>query len=119
MHLALHLTVSILKKAAIVLGAILALSAFLFLLNDYRLRSQGWLPISGTGTVVYLSCEGGFWGIISDDGKHYDIFASSFFPSEFEVGGLRVEFAGYENQDGNPFHMWGQYILLTDIRKVA
>jgi len=118
MHLALHLTVSILKKAAIVFGAILALSTFLFLLNDYRLRSQGWLPISGTGTVVYLNFEGGFWGIISDDGKNYDISAGSFFPSEFEVSGLRVEFVGYRHQTGNPFHMWGEYILLIDIKKI-
>jgi hypothetical protein len=104
MHLALHLSVAILKKAAIVFGVILALSTFLFLLNDYRLRSQYGSPMSGTGTVRFLDFEGGFWGIISEDGKNYEISSDSFFPDEFQVSGLRVEFVGYRHGSGNPSH---------------
>jgi len=28
--------------------------------------------VSGTGTVIFLDFEGGFYGILSDDGEHYD-----------------------------------------------
>jgi len=100
------------------LGPLFALSTFLFLLNDYHLRSLYGPPIFGTGTVRYLDLEGGFWGIVSDDGKHYEISGDSFFPSEFHVSGLRVEFLGYRHGEGNPFHMWGVYITLTGIRKI-
>ena len=43
--------------------------------------------IYATGEIVYLNFEGGFFGIISDDGKHYDPIN---LPSEFEVIGLRI-----------------------------
>lgn len=43
-----------------------------------------------------------FWGIISDDGKHYEVLSDSFFPDEFQVSGLRVEFVGYRHGKGSP-----------------
>ena len=121
MNLSLHLLVGILKKTVIVFGAILIVTGFLFLLNEYRMRSlYGSFPlISGKGTVRFLEFEGGFWGIIGDDGGKYDIYLfDSFFPEGFQVNGLRVQFSGYRLDSGSPMHMWGAYIVLIDISKL-
>ncbi len=45
--------------------------------------------VKGTGTIVYLNFEGGFYGIIADNGEHYDPIN---LPSEFKKDGLRVRF---------------------------
>jgi hypothetical protein len=123
MRLALHLSISILKKAAIVFGAVLALSAFLFLLNNYGLMSSYGPPISGRGTVRYSGIGVGSWGIVSDDGGKYLVSGDSYFPSEFQVSGLRVDFVGYVHPAG-PYavcgeRVWGEDgITLTDINKI-
>jgi len=121
MNLSLHLLAGILKKAVIVFGAVLIVTGFLFLLSECRLRGlYGSFPlISGMGTVRFLEIEGGFWGIIGDDGGKYDIYLiDSFFPDGFQVNGLRVQFSGYRHSSGSPIHMWGVWITLIDIRKL-
>ena len=42
-----------------------------------------------TGTVVYLSFEGGFYGITGDDGRHYDPINLS---QDFRIDGLPLRF---------------------------
>ncbi|MFX1378679.1 MAG: hypothetical protein ACFFA4_06260 [Promethearchaeota archaeon] len=68
--------------------------------------------VQGIGEIVYLSFEGGFFGIISDNGNAYDPIN---LPSEFEIVGLRVEFRG-EILDLYSFHMWGRIIKILFIR---
>ena len=120
MRLWQHLLVNVLKKAAIVFGAILILTGFLVALNEYRIRTwYGSFPfVSGIGTVRYMDFEGGFWGIIADDGGHYDLSMSdnSYF-EDFHVEGLRVGFEGYL-VPARSYHMWGHFIVLTDIWKI-
>ena len=45
--------------------------------------------VSGRGTIIFLDFEGGCWGIVGDDGKHY-------YPlgliEDFKIDGLRVYF---------------------------
>jgi hypothetical protein len=45
--------------------------------------------VVGTGTIEFLDFEGGFYGIISDDGERYDPLNMN---QEFQVNGLRVYF---------------------------
>ncbi len=118
MHLSLYLFAGVLKKAAVVFGAILIVTGFLFLLNEYHLRSTYGPPISGTGTLMYNQFEGGFWGIIADDGRKYDISSGSYFPEGFQIQGLRVGFMGYVGPSAVSFHMWGEVFILVDIWKI-
>ena len=70
--------------------------------------------IYDTGEIVYLSFEGGFFGIKSDDGNNYDPLN---LPYEFAVVGLRVEFIG-ERLDLDSFHMWGIILRIVFIQKL-
>jgi inhibitor of cysteine peptidase len=69
----------------------------------------------GTGTITYLNFEGGFYGIVADNGKHYDPIN---LPSEYEESGLRVVFIGKVREDLVSFHMWGELIELISIKKL-
>ena len=70
--------------------------------------------IHGKGTVVYLSFEGGFFGIAGDDGENYDPIN---MPQEFKVDGLRVKFtANLTNYLS--FHMWGYVVELFSIERL-
>jgi hypothetical protein len=71
-------------------------------------------PLSFKGTVNYINLEGGFWGIVSDDGRHYDPINLA---EEFQQEGLRVQVeAVVKNCVG--IHMWGTIIEITAINKV-
>jgi hypothetical protein len=69
-----------------------------------------------TGTVVFLSFEGGFYGIKGDDGRNYDPLNN--LPVEFQKEGLRIRFEAKELTDRGSFHMWGKIIEIKHIAKV-
>lgn len=71
--------------------------------------------VQGVGTVERMSFEGGFWGIASDDGEHYDV---GNLAQEFRVDGLRVRFSVIVNHDALSFHMWGQVAELVSIERL-
>jgi len=71
--------------------------------------------VEGTGTMKYLDFEGGFYGIVADDGQHYDPIN---LPSEFEEDGLRVSFRGKIRDDLASIHMWEKLIELIYIEKL-
>ena len=68
--------------------------------------------IYGTGTIIYLKIEGGFYGILSDDGEHYDPIN---LPIEYQQDGLRISFIAKERSDLLSFHMWGKIVELISI----
>jgi len=70
--------------------------------------------VSDTGTVVFLAFEGGFFGIIDDQGRHWD---PSNLSEEFKTDSLRVRFEGTIT-DLYTFHMWGRTIELTSIERI-
>jgi hypothetical protein len=45
--------------------------------------------VFGTGEIKYIDLEGGFYGIVSDNGEHYD---SINLPLEFKEDSLQAEF---------------------------
>jgi len=65
------------------------------------------------GTVRYISVEGGFYGIVGDDGKRYDPVN---LPDPFRENNLRVRFRGKVVKDRISFHMWGE---LFEIEKIV
>lgn len=67
-----------------------------------------------SGTVRYLEVEGGFYGLISDDGTRYDPIN---LPAEYKKNGLRVKFAVREKKDVMSFHMWGKIVEVIKIEK--
>jgi hypothetical protein len=71
--------------------------------------------VSGTGTIRYLYFEGGFYGIVSDDGKHYD--PTNLSP-EFQTDGLRVSFKIKTLENMCSFHMWGTLVIIITIEKI-
>jgi len=77
--------------------------------------SDGHAEIHETGTVTYLSFEGGFYGIVGDDGKHYDPIN---MPQEFRVDGLRVRFTA-NFTDYMSYHMWGYVVRLVSIERLS
>jgi hypothetical protein len=68
-----------------------------------------------TGTIVFLSFEGGFYGIKGDDGKNYD---PTNLPQEFRSDGLRVRFAAKELPGRASVHMWGTIVEIVTIQKL-
>jgi inhibitor of cysteine peptidase len=68
--------------------------------------------ISGTGTVKFVDLEGGFYGIVGDDGQKYDPMN---LDQTYQEDGLRVRFQAKIRQDMVSIYMWGTIIELTKI----
>ncbi len=68
-----------------------------------------------TGTVKHLDLEGGFYGIITDDGQKLDPVN---LPDAFLQDGLRIK-ARIETLKGQvSVHMWGTLVRIIDIQRV-
>jgi len=63
------------------------------------------------GVIKYIPLEGGFFGIISVEGNHYDPIN---LPPDFEIDGLTVIFMG-EILNLLSAHMWGRTIRIIFI----
>jgi len=68
--------------------------------------------IESAGTVTWVPLEGGFFGIIADDGTQYD---PSDLPEKYMQDGLRIRFSALERSDAASFHMWGTSVTITDV----
>ena len=71
--------------------------------------------ISGEGKVVWNAFEGGFYGIVADDGKEY--YPLSPLADEFRQNGLRVTFEIKVRNDVATIVMWGQPVDLITIAR--
>ena len=86
---------------------LLLISIIAMLLHGESCKTENEDTFVTTGTIVFLSFEGGFYGIRGDDGKNYDPIS---LPDEFRKDGLRVRFEAKELPDRASFHMWGRII---------
>ena len=68
--------------------------------------------ISINGSIKYLAFEGGFYGIVSDDGKHYDPIN---LDQKFATDDLRVKVKAKLLKGIDSFHMWGSIIEIIEI----
>jgi heat shock protein HslJ len=74
--------------------------------------SAGMSLISATGEIRYMDFEGGFYGIVADDGTHY---LPSGLPEKYMVDGLKVSFSGIAHAPDANIRMWGTPL---DIRSI-
>jgi hypothetical protein len=68
-----------------------------------------------SGTIVFVSLEGGFFGIKGDDGRNYD---PTNLPKEFQKDAMRVRFEAMELPGRASVHMWGVIVELVTIEKL-
>jgi len=68
--------------------------------------------INGTGTVVYNDLEGGFYGIVTDDGTRY---LPLNLPDTFAEDNLTVTFTGIPREEVSTIQQWGIPLELTEI----
>ncbi len=71
--------------------------------------------VSETGTVKYIDLEGGFYGIISDNGEHYDPINLG---QEFQEDALRVLITAKILEDVATTRMWGRPIEIIKIERL-
>ena len=60
--------------------------------------------VATTGTVTCVDLEGGFYGIVADDGEHYLPFG---LEERYRVDGMRITFAGEVQEDVMTIQQWG------------
>jgi inhibitor of cysteine peptidase len=72
-----------------------------------------WVP---AGTVIYVDLEGGFYGIIGDDGTRYYPLQMD---EQYKIDGLRVAFTYEPAKDIVTIQMWGDPVNLTFIEPVT
>ncbi len=70
--------------------------------------------IRGEGTIKYIPVEGGFYGIVTPDGRRYD--PVNLDPA-FQQDALEVRFSGRVLKDRASFHMWGAVFEIQSISK--
>jgi hypothetical protein len=90
-------------------------------MSETKARPVDKVKIQGKGTVKYLNSEGGFYGIVGDDGNHYDPLN---LPQEFRIDGLRVRFTAARERaimtdNIVSFHIWGYIVRLVSIEKLV
>ena len=67
------------------------------------------------GTVKYLELEGGFWGIIGEDGTEY---RPVDMPAELQEQELDVEATLLQVEEEMSMHMWGEPVKVQDFKVV-
>ena len=71
--------------------------------------------VEGTGRIQYNDFEGGFYGIVSDDGEDYDPIN---LPDDFKEDGLLVSFKLVVLENQVSYHMWGEVVRIINIEKL-
>ena len=71
--------------------------------------------VTGAGTVHYLDFEGGFYGIVADDGSRYD---PGRLEEEFQEDGLRVRFEIKILTGVMSTRMWGSPVELVALARL-
>lgn len=72
--------------------------------------------IAFTGKVHRVSLEGGFWGLVGDDGRKYQPLK---LPAEFQRDGLRVVGKLREKRGARSFRMWGTIVEVAEIAELS
>ncbi len=68
--------------------------------------------IMGTGTIRFIDLEGGFYGIVADDGQRFD---AGTLGESFQQDGLRVRFTVRERTGVMSIRMWGRIVEVVSL----
>lgn len=68
--------------------------------------------ISGRGKIIYQDLEGGFFGVIGDDGRK---FLPASLPEKYKVDGMQVMYTFRPQKDTVSFMMWGEPVEIISI----
>ena len=71
--------------------------------------------ISGIGTILYQDLEGGFFGLVADDGSKYDPLN---LDEAFKQDSLRVRFRARRRTGVMTIRMWGQPVESLDMTRI-
>ena len=82
--------------------------------NEENIQSSEQI-IKAEGTVKFIDIEGGFFGIIADDGSKYKPVN---LPKRFQKDGLKVRFEGKFRTDLLGIYMWGKLIEIINIKEL-
>lgn len=66
------------------------------------------------GRIAYQVIEGGFWGLVGDDGQNY---LPDRLPAQFQVDGLTVRAVLRPLPPGVSTRMWGKRVELVRIEQ--
>jgi hypothetical protein len=78
-----------------------------------QVKEQAFDGMIITGIIKYIEIEGGFYGIISDDGNKYD--PVNLAP-EYRKDGLRIKAGVSVQKNMISIHMWGTLIRINQIQ---
>ena len=70
--------------------------------------------VEGTGTVRYVDLEGGFYGIVDEEGVQYDPIN---LDDAFREDGLQVHFLAQTRDDVMTIRMWGTVVEIIAIER--
>lgn len=82
--------------------------------GDQRIYAEYRRPWVPSGTVTYQDLEGGFYGIVGDDGKKY---LPMNLDAPYRVDGMRVSFESEVTGDVATIQMWGTPVNITFIEE--
>lgn len=68
------------------------------------------------GTVRYMNLEGGFWGIIADNGQK---ILPKNLPQDYHKDGIRLSFTAQEITGMMTIQQWGKLSNLSDITVIG
>jgi hypothetical protein len=103
----------ILASFGIISIVTLILSLSVYASNQDNNRDKQYIVT--TGIIKYITLEGGFYGIIGDDGVNYDPIN---LPDNFRIDGLKVVLTAIKREDLCSFHMWGIIIEIISIQLI-
>lgn len=72
--------------------------------------------VAGLGYIVYNDFEGGFYGLVADDGQRYNL---TNLGEDFKQDSLRVRFRLVRLTDMVSTRMWGQNAEVLDMLPVT
>jgi hypothetical protein len=78
-------------------------------------KEKGADILSGTGIINHINLEGGFYGLIADDGQKY---LPKELTREFKVDGLRVRFQVKILTGVATIYMWGTPVEVLSIERL-
>ena len=71
--------------------------------------------MKGQGEITFVELEGGFYGIVTDQGEQLD---PSNLPPEFKREGVKVKFKVKLQEAGPSIRMWGKQVEVLDIKEL-